>query len=77
VKVGSVILLFILSVGQSTACDISVPSSLDYDTDVLRRKLKENGYTPGPIIPTTKRLYLRKLLRFQRKPIQISPETKG
>jgi hypothetical protein len=76
-KEDSVVLFFILSEGQSTACDISVPSSLDYDTDILRRKLKENGYTPGPIVATTKRLYLRKLLSLQRNPIQISAEIKG
>jgi hypothetical protein len=77
VQICSIILLSVFSIGQSTACDISVPSSLDYDTDVLRGKLKENGYIPGPIIPTTKRLYLRKLLRLQRKPVQVSSKTKG
>jgi hypothetical protein len=77
VKIYSGVLLYVLSVGHSTASDVSIPSSLDYDTDLLRRKLKENGYIPGPIIPTTKRLYLRKLLRIQRKPVRLPTETKG
>jgi hypothetical protein len=76
-KICFIVLCFVFYVGDSTASDVSVPSSLDYDTDILRRKLKENGYNPGPIVPTTKRLYLRKLLRIQKKPFQQPAETKG
>jgi hypothetical protein len=76
-KIYFIVLRFVHSVGDITASDVSVPSSLDYDTDVLRGKLKENGYIPGPIIATTKRLYLRKLLRIQRTPVSLPAETKG
>jgi hypothetical protein len=67
----------VLYAGDSTVSDVSVPSSLDYDTDVLRGKLKEYGCIPGPIVATTKRLYLRKLIRIQKKPFQLHTETKG
>lgn len=76
-KIYLAVLYFVLSVGDFTESDVSVPSSLDYDTDVLRGKLQENGYIPGPIIATTKRLYIRKLLRIQRKPVRPPTETKG
>jgi hypothetical protein len=72
-----IVLPFVLPVEHSSGCDISIPPSLDYDTDTLRRELKENGYIPGPIVPTTKRLYLRTLFRIQRKPAKVSTETKG
>jgi len=68
---------FVFPVEHSSGCDISIPPSLDYDTDTLRRELKKNGYIPGPIVPTTKRLYLRKLFRIQKKPVEVSVETKG
>ncbi|XP_069678427.1 uncharacterized protein [Periplaneta americana] len=58
--------------GHSSPSDTSVPSSLDYDTDTLREKLKDRGYIPGPITPTTKRLYLKKLIKLQKKPVRLS-----
>jgi len=72
-----IVLPFLFPVEHSSGCDISIPPSLDYDTDTLRRELKRNGYIPGPIVPTTKRLYLRKLFRIQKKPDEVSVETKG
>ncbi|XP_049288814.1 uncharacterized protein LOC125766639 [Anopheles funestus] len=41
---------------------------LDYDTDVLRAELTTFGEAPGPITKSTKKLYLRKLVKFQRHP---------
>jgi hypothetical protein len=77
-QICSVILYyFLFPVEHSSGHDVSIPLSLDYDTDRLHRELKENGYTPGPIVPTTKRLYLRKLFKIQKKPVQMSTETKG
>lgn len=43
----------------------------DYDTDDLRRELKFFGDVPGPITKATKRLYLKRLVRYKRKPINI------
>lgn len=41
---------------------------LDYETDALRAELIKLGEPPGPITRTTKRLYIKKLVRYQRKP---------
>ncbi|RZF34916.1 hypothetical protein LSTR_LSTR011410 [Laodelphax striatellus] len=39
-----------------------------YETDELRRELRDYGLMAGPITKGTKRVYLRKLKRFRRKP---------
>ncbi|XP_050081154.1 uncharacterized protein LOC126568682 [Anopheles maculipalpis] len=41
---------------------------LDYDTDALRAELTTFGEPPGPITKSTKKLYLRKLIKFRRHP---------
>uniref|UniRef100_A0A182YJZ6 Uncharacterized protein n=1 Tax=Anopheles stephensi TaxID=30069 RepID=A0A182YJZ6_ANOST len=41
---------------------------LDYDTDALRAELTTFGEPPGPITKSTKKLYLRKLVKFRRHP---------
>lgn len=38
--------------------------SKDYDTDYVRQSLREHGCPPGPLVPSTKRLYIRKLHRL-------------
>lgn len=43
----------------------------DYDTDDLRRELKFFGDVPGPITQATKRLYLKRLVRYKRKPKNV------
>lgn len=50
-------------------------SSVDtaYETDELRRELKEFGYNVGPITGGTKRVYLRQLKRTRRRPITVRP----
>ncbi|XP_049290708.1 uncharacterized protein LOC125767831 [Anopheles funestus] len=45
---------------------------LDYDTDVLRAELTTFGEAPGPITKSTKKLYLRKLVKFQRHPERLA-----
>ncbi|XP_055594473.1 uncharacterized protein LOC129745426 [Uranotaenia lowii] len=50
---------------QSTA--ITLPP-LDYDTDALRAELTNFGEPPGPITVHTKKLYLKKLVKFKRDP---------
>ncbi|XP_075227354.1 uncharacterized protein LOC142327878 [Lycorma delicatula] len=51
----------------------SAVSSVDiaYETDALRRELKEYGFNSGPITGTTKKVYLRQLKRVRRKPIFV------
>lgn len=39
---------------------------MDYDTDVLREELTLFGAAPGPIGKTTKKLYVKRLMNFQR-----------
>uniref|UniRef100_A0A182WF90 LEM domain-containing protein n=1 Tax=Anopheles minimus TaxID=112268 RepID=A0A182WF90_9DIPT len=45
---------------------------LDYDTDALRAELTSFGDSPGPITKSTKKLYLRKLVKFQRHPERLA-----
>lgn len=33
----------------------------DYDTDFVRQSLRKYGYHPGPLLPSTKHVYVRKL----------------
>lgn len=51
---------------ESGTC--AVPT--DYDTDDLRKELKAFGDVPGPINKGTKRLYLKRLVRYKRRPQQ-------
>lgn len=53
---------------SGTCTDLPVPS--DYDTDDLRKELKQFGDSPGPINKNTKRLYLKRLVRYKRCPKQ-------
>ncbi|KAJ8962653.1 hypothetical protein NQ318_001047, partial [Aromia moschata] len=38
----------------------SLPDTVDYDIESLRKELTSHGYNPGPITVTTKRVYLKK-----------------
>lgn len=49
----------------ATATGTALPT--DYDTDDLRKELKFFGDAPGPITKNTKRLYLKRLVRYKRK----------
>lgn len=51
---------------SGTCTDYRLPS--DYDTDDLRKELKALGDVPGPITKSTKRLYLKRLVRYKRHP---------
>lgn len=53
---------------ESEITDFATPS--DYDTDNLRQELKAFGDVPGPITKSTKRLYLKRLIRYKRRPQQ-------
>lgn len=43
---------------------------LDYDTDALRVELTQFGEVPGPITKSTKRLYMKRLIKYKRKPME-------
>lgn len=36
----------------------------DYDTDYIRQSLRKYGHHPGPLLPSTKHVYVRKLSRI-------------
>ncbi|XP_025837623.1 uncharacterized protein LOC108735333 isoform X1 [Agrilus planipennis] len=55
----------------------SLPASIDYDSDRLRKELQCSGFNPGPITATTKRLYLRKLLRLKKEQSQLISSFEG
>lgn len=38
----------------------------DYDTDFVRQSLRKYGCHPGPLVPSTKQLYVKKLNRIVR-----------
>jgi hypothetical protein len=47
---------------------------LDYDTDVLRTELKSFGEAPGPITKSTKKLYLRQLVKYKKDPERMNQQ---
>lgn len=49
----------------SQSTNITVP--LDYETDTLRAELTAFGEPPGPITKTTKKLYIKRLIKYKRK----------
>lgn len=53
----------------------SLPESVEYDTDSLRRELCALGYTPGPITHTTKQVYLLKLRQLKNEPVVATQNT--
>lgn len=55
---------------SSISTIVSIPP-LDYDTDTLKEELKNFGRTPGPITKSTKRLYLRQLMKFKKHPERL------
>lgn len=61
---------------SGTCTDLIVPS--EYDTDDLRKELRNDfGDVPGPINKSTKRLYLKRLIRYKRRPPQYLDQIKG
>lgn len=49
----------------SQSTNITLP--FDYETDTLRAELTAFGEPPGPITKTTKKLYIKKLIKYKRK----------
>uniref|UniRef100_A0A1A9VC28 LEM domain-containing protein n=1 Tax=Glossina austeni TaxID=7395 RepID=A0A1A9VC28_GLOAU len=52
------------STGSTRLTNFAVP--LDYETDDLRAELTTFGAPPGPITKSTKRLYIKKLIKYKR-----------
>lgn len=57
------ILIFYLDECSSSLTEISK----DYDTDYVRQSLREFGHPPGPLVPSTKQVYVRQLNRLFRQ----------
>ncbi|XP_030555533.1 uncharacterized protein LOC115758879 [Drosophila novamexicana] len=54
-----------LQLDSSASTNVSLP--LDYETDALRAELTQLGAPPvGPITHTTKRLYIKQLIKYKR-----------
>ncbi|XP_055626462.1 uncharacterized protein LOC129768693 [Toxorhynchites rutilus septentrionalis] len=58
---------------RSTVLSLPPP---DYDTDTLRAELTQFGEPPGPITKHTKKLYLKKLVRYKRDPDRAQAQSK-
>ncbi|XP_065363161.1 uncharacterized protein LOC135956555 [Calliphora vicina] len=57
----------------SQSTNLTIP--LDYETDELRKELTAFGEPPGPITKTTKKLYIKKLIKYKRKtPKLLNPK---
>lgn len=56
------------SISSAPSTQVTIP--LDYDTDDLRRELTNFGQPPGPITKNTKKLYLKKLIKYKRNNAQ-------
>lgn len=59
------------AISDSSLSTIVTIPPLDYDTDTLRRELKNFGDNPGPITKSTKKLYLKKLVKFKKYPNRL------
>lgn len=45
---------------------------VDYETDTLRAELTQFGETVGPITKSTKKLYLKRLIKYKRNPEKMT-----
>lgn len=57
---------------SSVSTAFTIP--LDYDTDALRAELTLFGENPGPITKSTKKLYMKRLLKIKRNPEKYLPQ---
>lgn len=55
------------SIVSSVQSKSTLPSSFCYESDALRKELKNAGCDCGPITKTTKRVYLKKLYHIKKK----------
>lgn len=54
----------------SDTTNITLP--VDYETDALRAELTQFGETVGPITNSTKKLYLKRLVKYKRNPEKMA-----
>ncbi|XP_041984952.1 uncharacterized protein LOC121737353 [Aricia agestis] len=54
----------------------SLPASMDYDNNALRAELVALGFNPGPILDSTRSLYLKKLHALKKNPIVVKEQGK-
>jgi len=59
------------AISDSSLSTIVTIPPLDYDTDALRKELRNFGDNPGPITKSTKKLYLKKLVKFKKYPNRL------
>lgn len=59
-------------ISATVSSESSLPITFDYDTDTLRKELTLEGFEPGPITPTTKRVYIKKLIELKRNPSKMN-----
>lgn len=52
----------------TSAASTAFKLNTDYDTDQLRQELTQFGDIPGPITKSTKKLYLKRLVKYRRDP---------
>uniref|UniRef100_W8BHJ2 Ankyrin repeat and LEM domain-containing protein 1 n=1 Tax=Ceratitis capitata TaxID=7213 RepID=W8BHJ2_CERCA len=52
------------NVNSSMSTNVTIP--LDYETDELRAELKHFGDPPGPITKSTKKLYIKRLIKYRK-----------
>lgn len=50
--------------------------SKDYDTDYVRQSLREFGHPPGPLVPSTKQVYVRQLTRLLQRQTELKDDDK-
>lgn len=68
------LLLFFFTNIDESSSDLTEITE-DYDTDYVRYCLRKYGFSPGPLVPSTKQLYIRKLNRIKRNHVDIENET--
>ncbi|XP_036317468.1 uncharacterized protein LOC118732439 [Rhagoletis pomonella] len=64
------------NLNNTISTNVTIP--LDYETDELRAELTHYGDPPGPITKSTKKLYIKRLIKYRRNapnPLQLN--TKG
>lgn len=59
----------------SQSTNMTLP--FDYETDTLRAELTAFGEPPGPITKTTKKLYIKRLIKYKRKTANMQEMSKN
>jgi len=65
-------LFFYLDGSSSSLIEVSK----DYDTDYVRQRLREFGHPPGPLVPSTKQVYVRQLSRLLHRQTELKDDDK-